>query len=341
MMKRTKTWRLVYIGDTVAGAHHPSMKIACATRMRVHPEVTCPRFFATLRMTEAIRALVIILEGVLLAAVGLASLTGCARGRPVAATAVPPRTVAQVETPDGDWYRPALGTTWQWQLQGSLNLEYEVDLYDIDLFVLEAEIDALHAAGRRVICYFSAGSYEPWRPDAYGFGTEGVGRSLAGWPDERWLDVRAEEVRRVMAARLDLARAKGCDGVEPDNVDGYLHRTGFGLTVEDQMAYNRWLAAQAHARGLAVGLKNALDLVPALVDAFDFAVNEACHAYDECEALRPFLDAGKPVFNAEYADRYVRVADAREALCAEARALGVKTLVLPAALDDGFRFACE
>ena len=283
----------------------------------------------------------LVCAGMLLAAVGLAPLTGCARGRPAAPAAVPLPTVAEMEAPDGDWYRPALGTTWQWQLQGPLNLDYDVDLYDVDLFVLQAEIDALHAAGRRVICYFSAGSYEPWRPDAYGFGIEGVGRSLAGWPDERWLDVRAEEVRRVMAARLDLARAKGCDGVEPDNVDGYRHRTGFELTAEDQVAYNRWLATEAHARGLAVGLKNALALVPALVDAFDFAVNEQCHEYEECEVLRPFLDAGKPVFNAEYADRYVRDADARGALCAEARALGVQTLVLPAALDDGFRYSCE
>jgi hypothetical protein len=50
----------------------------------------------------------LICAGVLFAAVGLASLTGCARGRPVAATAVPPRTVVQVKAPDGDWYRPAL-----------------------------------------------------------------------------------------------------------------------------------------------------------------------------------------------------------------------------------------
>ena len=42
--------------------------------------------------------------------------------------------------------------------------------------------------------------------------------------------------------RLDLAAAKGCDAVDPDNVDGYANPTGFDLTGDDQLAFNRWLA---------------------------------------------------------------------------------------------------
>lgn len=42
-----------------------------------------------------------------------------------------------------------------------------------------------------------------------------------------------------MQARLDLAVQKGCDGVEPDNVDGYQNNSGFPLTAQDQLAYNR------------------------------------------------------------------------------------------------------
>jgi hypothetical protein len=33
---------------------------------------------------------------------------------------------------------------------------------------------------------------------------------------------------------------------------------------------------------------------------FDFAVNEQCAEYRECDLLRPFLKANKPVFHAEY-----------------------------------------
>ena len=59
-----------------------------------------------------------------------------------------------------------------------------------------------------------------------------------------------------MLARLDLAQQRGCDGVEPDNVQSYDDDTGFELTAADQLAFNRRVADEAHARGLAVGLKN-------------------------------------------------------------------------------------
>lgn len=244
-----------------------------------------------------------------------------------------------------EWFRPSVDTTWQWQLQpsagGAINTNYDVDVYDLDLFDVPDDItDELHANGRRIICYFSAGSYEAFRDDASEFGPAELGNPLEGFADERWLDVRSANVRRIMLQRLDLAAARGCDGVEPDNVDGYDNVPGFDFTADDQLAYNRFLAGAAHERGLAVGLKNALALIPALVDHFDFSVNEQCHEYDECEALLPFIEAGKPVFNAEYESRFVDDPQQRQSMCAEASALGLQTLVLPLDLDDSFRFSC-
>lgn len=46
-----------------------------------------------------------------------------------------------------------------------------------------------------------------------------------------------------MRRRLDKAVSRGCDGVEPDNVDGYTNHNGLGLTAADQLAYNKWLAS--------------------------------------------------------------------------------------------------
>jgi hypothetical protein len=244
---------------------------------------------------------------------------------------------APVEPPaaQGDWYRPAPGTTWQWQLSGTVNSAYDAAIYDIDLFdAPQSLIDQLHQAGRKVVCYFSAGSYEEWRDDASRFAAADLGNALDGWPGERWLDIRSSAVRAIMTDRLDLAVAKACDAVEPDNVDGYSNAPGFPLTAADQLAYNRFLAGEAHARGLGIGLKNDLEQVPELVGDFDFAVNEQCHAYDECAALAPFVTAGKAVLNAEY-----DVADA-SALCADARRLGFSTLILPVDLDDSSRQSC-
>jgi hypothetical protein len=199
-------------------------------------------------------------------------------------------------------WRPAPGTTWQWQLQGEINVSWDVEMYDIDLFdAPQAIIDDLHAAGRIVICYFSAGSYEDWRDDATDFPASVIGKPLDDWEGEAWLDIRRIDLlESVMTARLDLAVEKACDGVEPDNVDGYLNDTGFDLSADDQLAYNIWLTEQAHERGLSIGLKNDLDQIEALVEHFDWALNEQCFEFDECDALILFIEQGKAVFGVEY-----------------------------------------
>jgi hypothetical protein len=60
------------------------------------------------------------------------------------------------------------------------------------------------------------------------------------------------------------------------------------------------MATEAHARGLSIGLKNALDIVPSLVNDMDWALNEQCGQYSECDALLPFIAKNKAVFHCEY-----------------------------------------
>lgn len=203
--------------------------------------------------------------------------------------------------PSGIW-RPSPGTSWQWQLTGTIDTSFNVKMYDIDLFDAPQEvINELHAKGRIVICYFCAGSWENWRPDANQFPDSVKGNTLSGWPDEMWLDIRRLDVLGpIMRARMDLALQKGCDGLEPDNIDGYTNNTGFGFSADDQLSYNKWLANEAHSRNLSIGLKNDLDQVTDLLTYFDWALNEQCFEYDECDALAPFVQAGKAVFGVEY-----------------------------------------
>ncbi|MGB3623500.1 MAG: endo alpha-1,4 polygalactosaminidase [Ketobacter sp.] len=256
---------------------------------------------------------------------------------------VPPEEDTSVEedTVTATWYRPPVLATWQWQLSGDINTEYEVDIYDIDLFdTSPGLIQQIKSSGKKVICYFSAGSYEDWRPDATQFADADLGRPLDGWPGERWLDIRSDKVLTIMKNRLDIAKQKGCDGVEPDNVDGYSNRTGINFTAQDQLKYNKSLAKLAHARGLAIGLKNNLDQVAALVNHFDYAVNEQCFEYNECELLSPFIAQNKPVFNAEYQNRYVNNEAKRNALCTQSIDMQFSTLILPLNLDDKFRYSC-
>jgi len=201
-----------------------------------------------------------------------------------------------------DYWHPAPGLRWQIQFSGTMDYSADVDAFEIDLFDTPAsEIAALQARGKKVICYFSAGSWENWRADASQFPAAVKGRKLDGWAGEKWLDIRQLNVLRpLMQARLDVAASKGCDAVDTDNVDGYTNRTGFPLTGNDQLAYNRMLAAEAHARNMAIGLKNDLNQIPALLNEFDFGVNESCLVWDECSLMLPFINAGKAVLHIEY-----------------------------------------
>ncbi|MCX4630259.1 endo alpha-1,4 polygalactosaminidase [Streptomyces sp. NBC_01443] len=204
----------------------------------------------------------------------------------------------------GERWQPKPGVSWQWQLTGKLDTSVKAAVYDVDGFTTTKEqVAELNKAGRRTVCYLSTGAWEDFRPDAGAFPKTMLGEGN-GWEGERWLDIRRlAELEPLIAKRFDMCRAKGFDAVEPDNMDGYRNKSGFPLTADDQLTYNRLIAKLAHDRGLAVGLKNDLDQIPQLVGDFDFAVNEQCAEYDECERLTPFIAAGKAVFHVEYESR--------------------------------------
>lgn len=230
--------------------------------------------------------------------------------------------------------------SWQIQYTGEIDINLDVEVFNLDLFDTPPDlIQELRKRGVFVMCYFSAGSYEDWRPDVFRFPPEVLGKDMEGWPGEKWLDIRRLDVLApIMEARLDLAVEKGCDGVDPDNVNGYENDTGFPLTAEDQLAYNRFLSTAAHERGLAIGLKNDLGQIIDLVPYFDWIINEECFSYQECHMLHPFKEAGKPVFVIEYEL-------APEEFCPQANQMGFNALIKHWELDayriDCYQFSVE
>ncbi len=242
----------------------------------------------------------------------------------------------------GDWYKPSINSSWQIQLNNSLNQSYMVDIYNIDLFESNtSSIESLKDNDKKVICYFSAGLYESIRSDKDDFPAEVIGNSLDSSSDKNWLDISNESLLQIMQARLDLAVQKGCDGVEVDNMDGYENDTGFDLDAEDQLAYNKFIANEARKRGLSVGLDGDLKQVLELEPYFDFAINEECNTYDNCDMLTPFISASKPVFNVEYDSKYIIDDEIDIALCTKMKDMKFQTLVLPSNLDDSFRYSCN
>ncbi len=225
-----------------------------------------------------------------------------------------------IPSPSKDWWQPTVGLTWQWQLsEPPVDTSVDAEVYDIDIFDNDASVVAgLHAQGRRVIGYINVGSWEDWRPDKDQFPPEVLGKDYEGWPGERWLDVRQiDKLAPILLARLDLCKSKGFDAVEPDNMEIHTNDTGFPISYQDQLKYALWLADEVHKRGLAIGVKNASDQVRDLIEHFDFAITEDAFVYDWAEKMNPFIEAGKPVFAAEYDDTGVDFA----AACKKAKEL--------------------
>jgi hypothetical protein len=234
----------------------------------------------------------------------------------------------------GPWWKPAAGLTWQWQLTGTLDKSVPVDVYDVDgENTAAADVAALRSGGKRVICYVNAGAREDFRADAKNYPESVQGKGLEGWPGEKWLDVRRWDVLEpILSARFKTCRDKGFDAVEPDNVDAYSNSSGFPLTAADQLAFNRRVADLAHRHGLGVGLKNDVDQAAELAPAFDFAVNEECAHYNECDTLKVFTSAGKAVFHVEYEG-------STGTFCAKTKPLKFSSMRKKTALD-AWREAC-
>jgi hypothetical protein len=236
----------------------------------------------------------------------------------------------------GALWTPALGARWQYQLQpnatyastGGVNVAITAapyggggavapDVFDIDLYASDgktpdsAGVAAIHAAGGHAICYVDAGTYEDFRPDAAdytAFDASCSGCLLGqnnGWPGEKWLNVNDDKGQRTfllaeLGKRLDECVGAKFDGVEFDNVDGYANTTGFTISAATQETFDIALASLAHQKGLSVALKNDVAQISDLAPYFDYAVNEQCAEFAECDQYAPFLNQNKAVFNVEY-----------------------------------------
>ncbi len=235
------------------------------------------------------------------------------------------------------WWKPRPGISFAILLSvAPKTITTRAAVVDVDLFDIPATtIATLRRQGKKTVCYFSAGSFEDWRPDAARFPAVVKGKAYDGWPGENWLDIRRWDILGpIMIARMKLCKAKGFDAVDPDNVadvDTWGDVTGFHLKRADHILFVRRLAAQAHALGLAFGLKNASDMSrdPRILAVSDFTITESCFKQGWCADSRNFITAGKPVLAIEYTDNKIDFA----AFCRRAKALNLSPLLKKRNLD--------
>lgn len=217
--------------------------------------------------------------------------------------------IAQPGSAEQAWEPLVPGTSWQWQIDGEpidTTVLDAVDnprkMFDVDMESTDAAtIARLHDKGIVVVCYLETGGWESYRADAGAYPASVLGNAVDGYPEERWVDIRQIDVLApIIAARLDDAAAKGCDGIEPDLDDSYTANTGFPITMADQIAFNTATIELAHDRGMSMGLKNGPDIAEQMAPIADWALTESCNLYDECAGYAAFVALGKAVFDAEY-----------------------------------------
>jgi hypothetical protein len=204
------------------------------------------------------------------------------------------------------WTPPAHITSWQWQLSGTLNTSVKADVYDVDWFdTSAAQVAALHAVGRHVICYVDVGGVEPYRPDYYRYTSADKGNTVSGW-DEFYADTRSANVRSIIKDRIvQQCAAKGFDAVETDLDDTWLEGSAvtgglhpLPLNQATGLDFLQFLSSTIQSQGLAWFAKNGADPV---FQSFASShakgeVNEECSVYSECGVLATNI----PILHAEY-----------------------------------------
>lgn len=189
-----------------------------------------------------------------------------------------------------------------WQLQGTVNTSRPELVYDIDGFDNTSEtVSTLKSAGKYVIAYFSAGTYENWRPDEGDFPSGVKGNNVDGWAGEKWLDVtQVATLQPIMEGRVAIAKSKGFQAIEWDNLDGYDNSTGFSISQAQQKTYLQMLADITHAQGLAAIFKNVPDFASWGASRFDGVIGEEAYEWAEEASYDPWHTASKPVWIVEY-----------------------------------------
>jgi len=251
-------------------------------------------------------------------ATGLKVLAACALALALAgaALAAPPVTC---DTTKGACWTPALQTRWQYQLEGKQRRFVDTGGINVDICMAPSTGGA--CVSPEALCYLSAGDIESFRPDYQAFVDFDAqcGHCLIGKPfsrtfsDEFWANINDDQgqsdfMLQMMEQRVQKCAAAGFDGIEFDVVDAYAQGqavTGWNISYATQLDYDQRLANLAHTYGMTVALKNDLGQLTDLMPYFDYAINEQCFQFEECDNNPPpgypaWVAAGKAVFQVEY-----------------------------------------
>jgi hypothetical protein len=178
--------------------------------------------------------------------------------------------------------------------------------------IVDRDRTAKPAPGVYNICYINAfqtqAYQDPWwkahHPQLLLRNSAGTLIEDPGWPGEIILNTSTGRDRTALATIenhwLNGCKAKGFQGVEPDNLDSNT-RSHHLLTQADDFAFAGLLISDAHADGLAIAQKNSAEQAArGRKLGFDFAIAEECQVYNECNFYTKAY--GDEVYEIEYTD---------------------------------------
>ena len=251
---------------------------------------------------------------------------------------VPPIVPPVAPTPSSVW-QPAQNSEWQWEIGQALSTTNTTDMgtgitafsgntapatnptvYDIDAIENPAStVTALKGLNDHVICYIEVGT----AGDYYTAAQEGtattyyaqlsaagdLGSKLSGYP-ENFLNINSTSTVSIIESMIQQqCAAKGFNGVETDldeTFGGNEGSTGFTITQANEEAYLTTLANYMHSIGLAWISKDLSDtglqsFVSDMEPLSQGMIDEQANQYGTINLDNVFLQAGKPIFDAEYA----------------------------------------
>jgi hypothetical protein len=205
------------------------------------------------------------------------------------------------------WWVPTTSDTFQWDLEEPVDTSVPATVYDIDWENNSASVvQTLHSLNRHVVCYVDVGTWESYRSDAKDYPPSILGKKLPGYPQERFVDIRAlDKLGPILQKRFETCKTKGFDAVEPDNMDTYTYKptekkTGFPLTAKDEIAFITWFVVQVHGLGMSILQKNDPGQTDQVQNQFDFALLEQCAQYGFCKRYELYHASSRAVFDTEY-----------------------------------------
>ncbi|WP_130797090.1 endo alpha-1,4 polygalactosaminidase [Streptomyces otsuchiensis] len=186
---------------------------------------------------------------------------------------------------------PPVGAGFDYQIGGAYTPDDAVEIV-----IRDHEADP--APGLYNICYVNAfqvqpGAEDEWDDDLLLRDADGDVVYDGDW-GEAVLDIRTDDRRERIAQRvgtwMESCADRGYQAVEPDNYDTFFRFDDL-LTEDDAVSMITLISDRAHAAGLAVAQKNAVELADRAEEAgLDFAVAEECGQWNECEGYASVFD---------------------------------------------------